>query len=64
MAPAEYSGTSLKQKLGIKPNMKVLVVHAPENYFQLLLSDISKQYITSNETPDFIHLFTIAPRAP
>ncbi|MEP7256479.1 MAG: hypothetical protein ABI666_11940 [Ferruginibacter sp.] len=57
MAFAGYSGTPLMQKLGIKPGMKVLVLHAPENYFQLLLSDISKQYVASNETPDFIHLF-------
>ena len=57
MATAGYSGTPLIQKLGIKPAMKILVLHAPENYFQLLQSDISKQFAVSNENPDFIHLF-------
>lgn len=57
MVLAGYSGTPLIQKLGIKPGMKVLVLYAPQNYFQLLLSDISGQYTVSNEIPDFIHLF-------
>lgn len=57
MALAGYSGTPLIHKLGIKPGMKVLVLYAPQNYFQLLLSDISGQYTASNEIPDFIHLF-------
>ena len=57
MAGAGYSGTALIQKLGIKPGMKVLVLHAPENYFQLLQSDIAKQFVSSGETPDLIHLF-------
>jgi hypothetical protein len=57
MATAGYSGTPLIQKLGIKPGMKILLLHAPENYFQLLQSDISGQCVTSGETPDLIHLF-------
>lgn len=57
MPLAGYSGTALINKLGIRPDMKVLAVHAPENYFQLLESDISKQYAASNEIPDLIHLF-------
>jgi hypothetical protein len=57
MTTAGYSGTPLIQKLGIKPDMKVLVLHAPEHYFQLLQSDLSKQFAFSNEIPDLIHLF-------
>jgi hypothetical protein len=57
MVTAGYSGTPLIQKLGIKPSMKVLVINPPQNYFKLLQSDISGQYISPNETPDFIHLF-------
>lgn len=57
MATSGYSGTPLIQKLGIKPGMKVLVINPPQNYFQLLQSDISKQYVSPNETPDFVHLF-------
>jgi len=57
MALAGYSGTPLIKKLGIKPEMKVLLPGAPENYFQLLLSDISNQFVVSPEIPDFVHLF-------
>ncbi len=57
MADAGYSGTPLIRKLGIKPGMKILVIHVPENYFQLLDTDISKQYAAKNEMPDLIHLF-------
>lgn len=57
MATAGYSGTPLIQKPGIKPGMKVLIINPPQNYFQLLQSDISRQYVSPNETPDFIHLF-------
>lgn len=56
MNEAGYSGTPLIKKLGIKPDMKVLALHAPESYFQLLGLNISKQY-AANNTPDFIHLF-------
>jgi len=57
MAIAGYSGTSLLQKLGIKPEMKVLVIKKPNNYYKLLEIDISDQLPKKNETPDLIHLF-------
>jgi hypothetical protein len=57
MTEAGYSGTPLIKKLGIKPEMKVLVINAPENYFQLLAMDLTKQYVTKKENPDLIHLF-------
>ena len=57
MADTGYSGTPLLKKLGIKPEMKVLVLHEPEDYFQWLGSNISKQYIIKNESPAFVHLF-------
>ncbi len=57
MNTAGYSGTPLFQKLGIKPEMKILTLNPPQNYFQLLQSDISGQYVSPNEIPDFIHLF-------
>lgn len=57
MQDVGYSGTPLLKKLGIKPAMKVLVFHAPENYMDLLHEDISAQYVSTAETPDFIHLF-------
>ena len=57
MATAGYSGTPLLKKLGIKPEMKVLLVNEPVNYFELLEINISEQLCKKNETPDLIHLF-------
>jgi hypothetical protein len=57
LMPAGYSGTPLIKKLGIKPEMKVMLIGQPENYFELLEINISDQLIGKNEKPDFIHLF-------
>jgi hypothetical protein len=57
MAAAGYSGTSLLQKLGIKPAMKVLLISQPDNYFELLQTNISDQLCRKTETPDLVHLF-------
>ncbi len=57
MATAGYSGTALIKKLGIKPEMKVLIINKPDDYYKLLEVDITDQSCKKNETPDFIHLF-------
>jgi hypothetical protein len=57
MAIAGYSGKSLIEKLGIKPEMKVLLINKPDDYYKLLKVDITDQSCKSNEMPDFIHLF-------
>jgi len=57
MATAGYSGTPLLKKLGIKPEMKVLLINQPVNYFKLLEINITDQLCNKNETPDLIHLF-------
>ena len=57
MATAGYSGTPLLKKLGIKPEMKVLIINKPDDYYKLLEADINDQLCTINEIPDFIHLF-------
>lgn len=54
---AGYSGTALFKKLGIKPESIVLLINEPDNYFDLLETDISEQLCKKNETPDIIHLF-------
>ena len=54
---AGYSGTPLLKKLGIKPDMKVLVINQPTDYFTLLETDISDQFLEKNEIPDLVHLF-------
>ena len=57
MATAGYSGTSLIKKLGIKPEMKVLVINKPDDYYKLLEVDITDRSCKKNEIPDLIHLF-------
>ena len=57
MATAGYSGTPLLQKLGIKPEMKVLLINEPDNYFTLLETNISEYLCKKNNTPDLVHLF-------
>jgi hypothetical protein len=57
MATAGYSGTPLLKKLGITPTQKILLIDAPEEYFEWLEEDINDQRIQSKEIPDFIHLF-------
>lgn len=57
MATAGYSGTTLIKKLGIKPEMKVLIINKPSDYYKLLQVHIDDQLCKSNETPDIVHLF-------
>ena len=57
MATAGYSGTSLIKKLGIKPESIVSLINHPDNYFDLLETDISNQLCKKNQTSDLIHLF-------
>jgi hypothetical protein len=62
MATAGYSGTALIKKLGIKPEMKVLIINKPGDYYKLLEVDITDQSCKENEIPDFIHLFVKSVR--
>jgi hypothetical protein len=55
--PAGYSGTPLLKKLGITDTTRVQLLHAPDNYFELLEKDISMQLIQKKEIPDLVHLF-------
>ena len=57
MATAGYSGTPLMKKLGIKAEMRVLLINKPDDYYKLLETDIKDQSIKKNEPPDFVHLF-------
>jgi hypothetical protein len=61
MATAGYSGTPLLQKLGIKPGMNVLLVNAPNDYFDLLGTDISEQLVKSPPA-DLVHLFAVSKK--
>ncbi|MFM6925795.1 MAG: hypothetical protein ACKOU7_09870 [Ferruginibacter sp.] len=57
MAEVGYSGTPLIKKLGIKPEMRILVIHKPEEYFELLGANLSDQIVLKNEVPHLVHLF-------
>jgi hypothetical protein len=57
MATAGYSGTPLLKKLGIKHEMKVLIINKPDDYYKLLEVNINDQSCKKNEIPDLVHLF-------
>ena len=60
---AGYSGTPLLKKLGIKKEMKILLLNEPACYADLLGKNISDQLCKKNETPDLVHLFAINNKA-
>jgi predicted CoA-binding protein len=57
MSTAGYSATPLLKKLGLKPDYKILLINPPDNYFELLETDVTDQLATRNETPDWVHVF-------
>ena len=57
MTEVGYSWTPLIKNPGIRPEMKVLVMRQPEDYFQWLGADIAEQFVAKNETPNLIYLF-------
>src|SRR6185312_6705081 len=60
MPAVGYSGTPLAQKLGLKPSLRLLLLHQPAEYLRWLDTDISGQVVRKGETPDWIHLFAIS----
>jgi len=60
---AGYSGTPLLKKLGIKKEMKILLLNEPAYYADVLGKNISDQLCKKNETPDLVHLFAINNKA-
>jgi hypothetical protein len=57
MPAAGYSGTPLIKKLGIKPESTVLLINEPNDYFDLLGTDIREQLCKMNGIPHFVHVF-------
>ena len=57
MSGIGYSGTPLIKKLGIQPGMKLLLLKQPDDYNELLETDISDQLCKKNDQPDLVHLF-------
>lgn len=62
MALSGYSGTPLLKKLGITPQMKISLINAPDNYQELLETDLTSQIAQKNDKVDFAHLFTRSNR--
>ncbi len=58
MSISGYSGKEVFQKLGIKPETKLLLIHAPADYNELLGLDTTGQLCDPQEKADCIHLFT------
>jgi len=56
MPDSGYSGTPLIKKLGILPGMKVRLINAPGDYFDLLGTDLKGQ-VVKNGSCDLVHLF-------
>ena len=57
MADAGYSGTPLLKKLGIKPEVKLLLINQPDDYYSLLETNVKDQLCKKDQTPDLVHLF-------
>jgi hypothetical protein len=57
MATAGYSGTPLLKKLGLKKDHRAWLLHAPDDYFDWLETDISTRICGPKQVPDFVHLF-------
>jgi hypothetical protein len=59
---AGYSQTPLIKKLGIKEDMKIMLINAPEDYFDLLELDISEQLVNNESEADLVHIFALSKK--
>ena len=57
MPTAGYSGTPLLKKLGIKEASRILLINQPDNYFELLATDVRDQMVKKDDQIDIVHLF-------
>jgi hypothetical protein len=60
MGNAGYSGTPLIKKLGITPEMKLLLINQPDDYYTLLETSVASQLCKKNDIANFVHLFTVS----
>ena len=58
--PSGYSGTLLAKKLGLKPNMNIILMNEPADYFNKIEMPKTAFNIIKSEksNTDFIHLFS------
>ena len=60
-----YSSTPLVKKLGIKEEMRLLILQPPGGtsaYWKLLEADFTAQLCKPKERPDFVHLFVTSQK--
>jgi hypothetical protein len=57
MAPAGYSGTPLYKKLGVSAGTQLLLIDAPDDYFDLLQADFNPKVVKSGNLATLVHLF-------
>ena len=54
---AGYSTTTLIKKLGIKAEMKMMLMNAPKDYMKILNFSLNKNLTNKIVEADFVHLF-------
>ncbi len=62
---AGYSSTPLVKKLGIKEEMRLMILQPPggiDAYWKLLEADFTTQLCKPTERPDFVHLFVASQK--
>ena len=57
MATVGYSGKPVFEKLGIRNDMKLMLISPPSDYETILGTRVTGQMAKKAETPDLVHLF-------
>ncbi len=57
-----YSETPLSKKLGIKDGIKIFLINAPENYFELIEINAVEKVVNKITAASFFHLFVVSKK--
>jgi hypothetical protein len=52
-----YSGKPLYQKLGLKPGLRCLAIHAPDDYSDLVAGSEGVNFLQTRSPAELVHLF-------
>ena len=55
--PQGYSGKPLYQKLGLKPGLRCLPIHPPQNYDALIDGAEGIEFVGPSDAADVVHVF-------
>jgi hypothetical protein len=61
MAPLGNSGTPLIKKLGIKPQMRILILNRPSDYWKWMETDLSSQLVSAPPA-ELVHIFAVSKK--